>query len=178
MKTINLADEIYFECFSCDFDNGILYWKERPISHFRTAHGMRIFNSQHANKPILYKNNDGYIGLAINNKQMKAHRIIYFLFYRKWPDGEIDHINGIRDDNRICNLRDASKEHNQQNQRKPRSDNKSGFLGVSYRKDTGMYRATIALNGVKKNIGSFSTPEIAHQAYLQEKRKIHKGCTI
>ncbi len=179
MKTIHAAElAFYSECFTCDFEAGVLFRNSRPASHFKTMQGMKLFNSRYAGQQIIAKNPKGYITVKIGKKNMLAHRIIYFLYHSEWPQADIDHINGIRNDNRIVNLRAVNRSINQQNQRAPRSNNTTGFLGVSHRKDLGKYRASIGVDGIKRSLGVFDTPELAHAAYVEEKRKIHVGCTI
>ncbi|MDW9227043.1 AP2 domain protein [Burkholderia cepacia] len=67
---------------------------------------------------------------------------------------------------------------NTQNQKRPRSDNRSGFLGVSIIASTGKYRAAIKVDGKSIWIGDFDNPQDAYEAYVSEKRKRHIGCTI
>lgn len=96
----------------------------------------------------------------------------------EWPNGEVDHINGHRDDNRISNLRVLSSMQNKQNQRNPRSDNTTGYLGVTWLKREQRYRAGIQHQGRFIHVGTFKTAEEAHAAYVERKRLIHEACTI
>lgn len=107
---------------------------------------------------------------------VKGHRLAWLLHYGEWPKGSIDHINGVRDDNRIENLRIANNQINCQNKRKALPSNKLGVLGVSYY--AGAYRANIMLNKKQIHIGRFDTIEEASRAYVDAKRKYHEGCTI
>jgi hypothetical protein len=116
-------------------------------------------------------NPEGYRCIQLNNKEYKAHRLGWFLFYGEWPINEIDHINGRKLDNRIENLRDVSKKLNMWNQHKPSRNNKSGFIGV-YKHGT-RYRAQIGVNGMNIRLGFFKTPEEAHEEYLNAKRYFH-----
>ena len=78
---------------------------------------------------------DGYLIVKIKGRQFKAHRIIWFLCRGKFPDGMIDHINRVRNDNRIENLRDVSPAENIKNTaRKPNPD--TGYIGVYLDKST------------------------------------------
>jgi hypothetical protein len=121
---------------------------------------------------------DGYLAVGIDYRTYRLHRLAWFYVFGVWPNGEIDHINGIKTDNRIDNLRDVSKSINMQNMRSPQKNNKSGFLGVSWSKHHGKYQARIGHKGLDVFLGYFNSPEDAHSAYLKAKRKIHSGCTI
>lgn len=123
---------------------------------------------------------DGYRWIYVEGKRFSAHRLAWLYVYGEWPKQQTDHINGIRDDNRIENLRDVSVNANQQNVRYGKSDNTSGYLGVSKRKDVKAkpWRAQILINGRMTHLGYFETPELAHAAYIKAKRIHHIGCTI
>jgi len=120
----------------------------------------------------------GYRYIKVDGKQYKEHRLIWLYFNGSFPDGDIDHINGNRSDNRIENLRAVPHAMNQQNQRLPSKNNRSGFLGVSLIKATGKYRAAISSNYESICIGIFDNAEDAHLAYLAKKRGMHAGCTL
>ena len=96
----------------------------------------------------------------------------------KWPDGEIDHIDGNRANNRWSNLRDVHIVINAQNKRGPMAHNKSGFLGVSWNKKDCAYVARIKVDGKYLSLGYHQTPEAASAAYVEAKRRLHAGCTI
>jgi hypothetical protein len=95
--------------------------------------------------------------------------------YGYWPN-EVDHVNGAKDDNRIANLREVTHSENMQNQRGARSDSKTGLLGVSAHH--GKWCARIRVKGTLKHLGSYSTPEAAHQAYVKAKRVLHPHGTL
>jgi len=118
----------------------------------------------------------GYVCIKVQGKMHKAHRLAWAFVYGDLPEQHIDHINGNPSDNRICNLRLANRSLNMQNQRRARSDSATGFLGVS-KNGTG-WRAEIRVDGKKVNLGTHQTPELAHLAYVEAKRKHHEGCTI
>lgn len=120
----------------------------------------------------------GYIHIRVLGVIQNAQRLAWLYMTGSFPNGEIDHINGNRSDNRLSNLRDVSKSVNLQNQRKAQSSNKAKLLGVDYRKNLKKWVAQIQINGVKHYLGTFSTPELAHAAYTKAKREIHEGCTI
>jgi hypothetical protein len=127
---------------------------------------------------IAGNNTRGYLQMMVDGVPGLAHRFAWLYVHGKWPDGNIDHIDGNGHNNRLENLRDVTQAINTQNNRKARSNSQSGFLGVIFDKSRGLYRAEITLNGKNKYLGRFGTPEEAHEAYLQAKRAIHPGCTI
>lgn len=121
----------------------------------------------------------GYIKISVDHYVTRAHRLAWLYVYGVWPTFEIDHINGVRHDNRLANLRDVNRLTNSQNTRM--SKGKSGYLGAHIsRNGKFMARITKTVNGkvTQFHIGTFNTPEEAHQAYLVKKREIHEGCTI
>lgn len=121
----------------------------------------------------------GYRRICVDSQRYLAHRVAWMYANGEWPKKFIDHINGDKGDNRLSNLRDVQPKVNVQNTRKPRSDNKSGFLGVHWHKQNRTWRARIQKDGKSINIGCFPSPEEAHAAYLDAKRQIHKeGCSI
>lgn len=124
------------------------------------------------------KYSDGYIYMKINSKHYKAHRLAFLYVYGEMPKHEVDHINGVKDDNRISNLRDVTKTENVQNQRKAQSHNKLGVLGVHIDKESSRFIAKISINGKQKNLGRYDTKEEAHDVYLKAKRENHLTCTI
>ena len=75
-------------------------------------------------------------------------------------------------------MREAANKINAQNQRKAQKRNQTRLLGVSWHKGRSMWQAGIRYQGKFKYLGLFTTPEEAHQAYIEAKRKLHEGCTI
>lgn len=99
-------------------------------------------------------NGKKYLRTTIGNKQFLAHRIGWFLHHLKWPENQIDHINGCGTDNRLCNLREVTGSENQKNRRLS-SNNKTGISGVFIVKNR--YVAQIKNNSEKIYLGSFTT---------------------
>ena len=120
----------------------------------------------------------GYVSIQVNSKVYLAHRLAWIYVHGSFPKDQIDHINSDKTDNRICNLREANQHQNNENQRKPRSDNTSGYLGVSWDKQVDKYKAQIRIDGKTKYIGHFKQAKVAHEAYIKVKRKVHEFCTI
>lgn len=108
-----------------------------------------------------YSDRNGYRWVSINKQKFPAARVAWCLSYGEWPvDGEIDHINRDRGDNRLSNLRLVSREINQRN-RGVNRNNKSGVIGVSFSSRCGMYVAGMTLNYKAFSIGMFDTMEEA-----------------
>lgn len=120
----------------------------------------------------------GYLYVMVDRSVLRAHRVIWAHVHGAWPERFIDHINGVRTDNRICNLRVVDIATNTQNQRRAQSRSKSGLLGVSWSKHQNKWRAFIGVDGKRKALGSFDSDQEAHEAYLQAKRILHAGCAI
>lgn len=121
-------------------------------------------------------NSKGYHRADIDHKTYSIPRIIWLYVHGRWPDGDIDHINCVRGDNRLANLREVPSLWNQQNKRRARSDSKTGLLGVQ--RVGRKFRANIQSNRKTVNLGYFATKEEAHQAYVVAKRQMHEGCTL
>jgi hypothetical protein len=102
--------------------------------------------------------------LSILGKRYYLHRLIWLMHNGVLPP-LLDHINGVKADNRIENLRVSNKKENALNLHKPHADNLLGILGVSKRRDTGKYTANLC--GVR--LGQFDTPEEAERAYINAK---------
>ena len=120
----------------------------------------------------------GYIKVRIDGSTLLAHRLAWLYEYGEWPALEVDHINGVRSDNRILNLRLASRIKNAQNRRTAASSNKTAMLLGVTKHRCGKWQAALSLNNKKLYIGLFDSPEAAHAAYLERKRELHEGCTI
>lgn len=113
-----------------------------------------------------------YLQISIDGVLYLSHRLAWLYMTGDWPKDQIDHINGIRDDNRWTNLRNATGLENQQN-RAACSNNTSGFAGVSWHKCSKKWRACISVAGRQKHLGLFTDCESAFAAYLSAKAEHH-----
>ena len=145
-------------------ETGVLTWKQKPNRRIRL--GDKAGTVDH----------NGYTVVRIQKITYCAHRIAWLFTYGQWPVDQLDHINGKRSDNRICNLREVNNTENAHNQRVPQKRNIAGFLGVS--RNGKNWRATIRVHGISYHIGTFATQEEAGNAYIAKKREVHKTCTI
>jgi hypothetical protein len=114
---------------------------------------------------------DGYIIIRINRKEYLAHRLAWFYVYREWPKGQIDHINGIKNDNRITNLRNVTNRENCQNYTIHRNGK---LVGATYKKAKNKWQSQIQINGKAKHLGLYNTEQEAHEAYLLKARELNK----
>ena len=121
---------------------------------------------------------DGYVYIYAFGKTHSAHRLAWFYMTGEWPKLDIDHINGVKHDNRFANLRDVESIINSQNEVRPRKNDPTGLMGVWFRKDRNKFVAAVRVKKKTFRLGSFSTPEEAHRAYLEGKRKHHSGFTL
>ena len=115
----------------------------------------------------------GYIAIEVDCRPHRAHRLAWLYVTGELPDGQIDHINGVRTDNRFANLREATPAENARNCKLP-STSKSGIKGVSKDPQSAKWCAHIHVNNRKINLGRFVRIEDAQSAYASASRKYHK----
>jgi hypothetical protein len=115
---------------------------------------------------------DGYCRVQIDRRSYAAHRLAWLHVYGYWPADQIDHINGVRDDNRFCNLRAATPRENVRNS-KVHGDNKSGLKGVRRATSSRKWEAAIRINSTYVYLGRFDTAEDAHAAYCVAAIELH-----
>lgn len=151
------------ELLNYDETTGIFTWK-------KSRRGVKI------NIPLGCSNGFGYLRITVLNKSYYAHRLAWFYVHKKMPTYEIDHINGLKNDNRICNLRELTRQGNSQNKLKSQSNSKSNILGVSWNKKAKKWAAHICIYKERKYLGLFKNIEEAQDAYLKEKEKINYEC--
>ena len=160
--------------------NNVLYDKDTGIFTRTKNHPKRKYV---AGSVTGVSRPDGYVQIMIEGKLFLAHRLAWLYVYGELPKNNIDHINGIKNDNRIENLRDIKQRVNVQNIRKAKKTSTSSCkLGVSFankgRNIEKPFRARIFVDNKEIHLGMFSNEDEAHEAYLSAKRKYHEGCTI
>jgi len=97
---------------------------------------------------------DGYLCVGIDGTKHLVHRAIWLYVTGNQPEFEIDHRNGVKGDNRICNLRDVTPSINQRNQKKKRT-NTSGITGVAWNKKTAKWTAWMSIDRKTIYLGQF-----------------------
>lgn len=136
------------ENLRADFDAGLVYWK-------RSRRGINT------KRPVGCLDSNGYVKFQFQYKSTYVHRVIWALYYKQWPELMIDHINGVRNDNRLCNLRLATASMNALNGGLF-STNTTGVRGVSMT-PFGKYKVTKC----SKFLGNYDTLMEAERAYNQ-----------
>lgn len=155
----------------------------RELLHYNPDTGLftrnkRISNSAPAGAIVGCQNGNGYLRIRLDDVLYHSHRLAWLYTHGRWPQFFIDHINGVRSDNRLCNLRDVTQVTNMQNLRSARRSSRSGVLGIHYYRQTNRWQARIRIHGKAKSLGYFATKEEAGAAYLAAKRLLHEGCSI
>jgi len=160
-----ISPSLLRESVSYDPENGHFFWLERPLAHFPSERVWRQWNVTYAGKrAFAVRNVEGYLVGTVSKKRLYAHRAAWAMMTGVWPTKTIDHRNGDRSDNRWANLREATR-HEQNRNVRASSKGTSRYLGVSFRKERGNWRANIFLNGRQTYLGAFATEERAAQAY-------------
>jgi len=134
-------------------ESGAFRWRKRPNSRTNTGELAGSISRS------------GHRRIAIDGCRYQAHQLAWLLVHGVWPSGKLDHANGNPDDNRIGNLRPATTSQNMQNSRRF-ATNSSGYKGVSFCRQTGLWRAKIVVGGCAVHLGRFRSAERAHAAYI------------
>lgn len=154
---MEITQELLHRLF--EYKDGALYWKIRPS------------NSINVGNKAGYLDKKGYISVRINRKLHYLHRLI-FIFHYGVLSKYIDHIDGNTLNNRIENLRQVTKQQNNQNARK-RSDNTSKHKGVCWSKAADKWVAYVSVNGKPKHLGCFEDIELASLVAEEARNKYH-----
>jgi hypothetical protein len=144
-------------------ETGEFVWLERPSNRVRIG-------------DIAGSISRGYVTIRVDVDLYRASRLASLYMTGRWPCGDVDHINGVKHDNRWANLRDVPHAVNIQNERKARSTSSTGILGI--RPHGPGFQARIKLDGKTQCLGTFATSAEAHAAYVAGKRRLHEGCTL
>ena len=153
-------------------NDGLLIWLTRPLEHFATRGAWATWNKRFAGEAVALPIKDGYLRTRLNGRDISVHHIVFALTTGAWPADEIDHRDGDPGNNRPSNLREATRVEQNQN-RKLRDDNTSGFEGVSWHRRDRRWQAAIKVQLRRIHLGYFVTPEAARTAYLAAKREFH-----
>lgn len=157
------------ELFTYNRETGVIKWRKRTINQRSDL----VVGST--------RSGGGYMQIRIKGKRYLVHRVAMLLAYGFCGDGlEVDHLNHIRDDNRLANLRFVTRSGNNKNKSRS-SNNTTGVTGVIYLKDTRKYRAQIKVDGANICLGSFVTleeaTEVRKAAEIKYKFNVGHGAT-
>ena len=152
-----ITQDILKEQLSYDKDTGLFKFKKKK-------------GGMPAGSIAGYVQRDGYRAISINGVQYKAHRLAWLYTYGQFPTDFLDHINMEKDDNRLCNLRQATKSQNHMN-RKAYTNNKLGVKGVHMCGKK--FRALIKKDGSQICLGIYQTINEAKEAYRKASEFMH-----
>ena len=164
------------QLLSYDPETGKLSWNRRQAWMFNDGYRGALgncnnWNARYSGKPAFTaKMKNGYHIGAVAGRSLLAHRVIWAIQNGAWPSADIDHINGVRTDNRSSNLRSVTRTENLRNAKKP-STNTSGTIGVSWNERQKKWIAQIKIDGVGKFLGAFVDIEDAIQVRQNAERK-------
>lgn len=162
MAKPTLTAEYVRSLFNYDAETGALAWKARPRSQFINERAWRMWNTKNAGRRAGTDSGQHYWRVSIDGRKYLQHRIIWLWATGSLPNGEIDHINRVRTDNRLANLREVDKSENCRN-KSISSLNTSGIAGVSWNKRAGKWQAKLS----NKHIGLYASKPDAANARQQ-----------
>lgn len=144
-----------------DPDTGLFRWVGRK-------HG----RARNKNEAGCVEKRIGYASIGVDGRVYRAHRLAWLYVYGSWPQGQLDHINHKKADNRIANLRDVTCAQNHQN-RARNTKSQTGQLGVTWHKRDARWMAHIEASGKRHHLGYFKDLDAAIQARKAAERTYH-----
>ncbi len=155
----------------------------RELLHYDPLTGIfkrRISTSQNARAGDVAGSIEaaGYIRIAVDGKRYRAHRLAWLYMTGEWPALMVDHEDTNKQNNRWINLREATHSSNCQNIKRSHKDSSTGHLGVTFCVRRQLFIARIWDGKHNRYLGQYDDPEMAHQAYVEAKRKLHSGGTL
>lgn len=149
-KDLPTQEELH-RLFDYNPDTGVLTWKKKR-------------GCKAAGQAAGTRHTHGYRVIQVAGKRAYAHRLVWCYVTGEWPSLEIDHVNRVKDDNRILNLRESTRQQNQWNLPR-RRDNTSGAVGVSWDASRSKWSARISVDGRTQHLGRFTDFIEAETAY-------------
>lgn len=154
---------------SYDPETGMFIWRHREGDDWLVRRHNTRWAGKQAGRRIA---SSGYRLIRIADRCYPAHRLAWLMVYGAWPSDLIDHSNGDRADNRLCNLRAATSSQNLHNS-KLRVDNTSGVKGVNWNTKAEKWYARIGLNGRRRSLGYFENLVEAEAAIRTARSDMH-----
>lgn len=152
---MNLTPEYLRERLRHDAKTGKLFWREAGPEHFKLRRTHLAWNTRFAGKEVGALLNNGYLYVNLKKRVMLVHRVIWAMVYGYWPD-QVDHINHVRTDNRLSNLREVSASGNARNISLPK-DNTSGRIGVYWWEDRQVWYAKMKVGSKHHHLGYYKS---------------------
>lgn len=176
---IEVTPEVLRELLDYDPETGVLTWKHRDVKWFRdgeriSAQGAaNIWNGRYAgSQAFSFNRQSGYVHGNVLSRKYKAHRVAYAMMTGEWPKDDIDHIDGVRDNNRWSNLRAATKSENCRNCG-PRNRT-TGYKGVyPVSNSPGLFQCLFRDEGKLRYLGSGRDPEELARLWDKHAKKLH-----
>jgi hypothetical protein len=159
-----LPESAIRQSVKADFATGQICWTPRPRDHFLTDRSWKISNSNAGKSACSSAKKYPRVNISYQGHAypILVHRLVWFLAYGEWP-AMLDHIDRDTTNNALSNLREATPQQNQANRR---SQNRNGLKGICAI-HTGKFRSSIKVSGRTIGLGTFSTAEEAHAAYME-----------
>jgi len=164
ISQVQLKDLLDYSC-----ESGLFIWKTNRQGHVKAGDAAGQSGAR------------GRVSINVMGRRYPASHLAWLYVYGLFPTYELDHIDGNCSNNKISNLRDVDHKTNLENRTRANTRStgrSSSLLGVSWKKDKSKWVANISALRVTKHLGYFDNEADAHQAYLDEKRKIHRGNTL
>ena len=155
-----LTQKLLKEFLHYNPETGVFTWLQKSRAHFRSDGNWKAWNSRRVGTEAGSVENTGYIRIGIFDKRYQAHRLAFLWVSGELPCEEVDHINGVRNDNRWANLRTVSRLENCKN-RALSNNNKSGISGVGWYAPYHKWFAKIGVNGKERHLGYFDSKKEA-----------------
>lgn len=153
-----LTAEYLREILHYDPETGVFTWKKQTSNNVKVGDQTGNISTW------------GYVQIYIRRQQYAAHRLAWFYAHGRWPNGQIDHVNRVKTDNRLANLREVTAIVNCQN-RPPRKENPGAYYDARISK----WRSIITVNKKRISLGYYASADLATEAYLEAKANFHSS---
>lgn len=176
---MEITADVVREILEYDPETGRISWKTRSVEWFRGTvgrtpeHACNHWNARHVGKSPGSTDTWGHIQIRLFGRLYAAHRLVWLHVTGKWPDDQIDHIDGNPANNAFSNLRLATNAQNSRNKRLSKS-NSSGVKGVYWAKDRRKWGAAIRVNYRRIHLGFYEKIEDAEAAYAKASMQHHR----
>jgi hypothetical protein len=168
---MQITQDLLKTLFTYNAETGEFTYKKRTPSEGRGASETQRWNSRYSCKVAGFLFKEGYLGISIYGKQKLLHRMAFLYCHGYLPE-VVDHKDQDVTNNRISNLRPATKSQNAMNA-KTISTNSSGYKGVGFHKKTGKWRGRVMLDKKEYHVGLFETAEEAAEAANAKRAELH-----